>query len=153
MTRLLGILTLVLSCSASSFAQGVQTGTLRGTVKDQQGLPLPGATITATSPALQGERTAVTDTEGAYLFRALPPGGARWEYHSVPGSAGSRAIKPIEPQRHREHREEKTEKTFCRVGRVCETHTHQAKVDSNGGVLFQFEVTHRFNLEEGASPP
>jgi hypothetical protein len=74
MTRLLGIFALVLSCSASSFAQGVQTGTIRGIVKDQQGLPLPGATITATSPALQGERTAVTDSDGAYLFRAVPPG-------------------------------------------------------------------------------
>jgi outer membrane receptor protein involved in Fe transport len=74
MTRLLGILTLVLSCGASSFAQGVQTGTIRGTVKDQQGLALPGATITATSPALQGPRTAVTDSDGLFLFRAVPPG-------------------------------------------------------------------------------
>src|SRR5689334_21270397 len=74
MTRLLGILALVLACSASGFAQGVQTGTIRGTVKDQQGLPLPGATVTATSPALQGERTAVTDSDGVFLFRAVPPG-------------------------------------------------------------------------------
>jgi hypothetical protein len=74
MTRLLGILTLVLSFSASGFAQGVQTGTIRGTIKDQQGLALPGATITATSPALQGARTEVTDANGAYLFRAVPPG-------------------------------------------------------------------------------
>lgn len=33
------------------------------------------------------------------------------------------------------------------------THMHQVKVDRNGEVLFQFEVRHRFNLEEGASPP
>jgi carboxypeptidase family protein len=74
MTRLLGILALALSFSASGFAQGVQTGTIRGTVKDQQGLALPGVTITATSPALQGARTEVTDTNGAFLFRAVPPG-------------------------------------------------------------------------------
>jgi outer membrane receptor protein involved in Fe transport len=74
MTRLLGVFALALACAASSSAQGVQTGTIRGTVKDQQGLPLPGATITATSPALQGERTAVTDTDGAFLIRAVPPG-------------------------------------------------------------------------------
>ncbi len=74
MKQLLGVFALLLFCSATSSAQGVQTGTIRGTVKDQQGLALPGATITATSPALQGERTVVTDTDGAYLFRAIPPG-------------------------------------------------------------------------------
>src|SRR6186997_2110176 len=74
MTRFIGILALVLASSATGFAQGVQTGTIRGTVKDQQGLALPGATITATSAALQGERTVVTDTDGIFLLRAIPPG-------------------------------------------------------------------------------
>lgn len=74
MKHLLGIFALLVVCSATSFAQGVQTGTIRGTVKDQQGLALPGATITATSPALQGGRTVVTDTDGTYLFRSIPPG-------------------------------------------------------------------------------
>ena len=74
MTRLVGIVALLLACSATGFAQGVQTGTIRGTVKDQQGLVLPGATITATSAALQGERTVVTDTDGNFLLRAVPPG-------------------------------------------------------------------------------
>src|SRR4030095_3965448 len=74
MTRLIGSFALLLACSTASFAQGVQTGTIRGTVKDQQGLAPPGATITATSSALQGERTVVTDSDGNYLFRAIPPG-------------------------------------------------------------------------------
>lgn len=74
MTRLLGIFTLVLACTTGGFAQGVQTGTIRGIVKDPQGLPLPGATITARSSALQGDRTAVTDADGAFLLRAVPPG-------------------------------------------------------------------------------
>src|SRR5215470_1681253 len=65
---------LLLAGSATSSAQGVQTGTIRGTVKDQQGLALPGATITASSPALQGERTVVTDADGNFLVRAIPPG-------------------------------------------------------------------------------
>ena len=55
-------------------AQGLQTGTLSGVVKDPDGLPLPGATVTVTSPGLQGERTAVTDAIGAYIIRGLPPG-------------------------------------------------------------------------------
>src|SRR3954447_9453120 len=74
MKRLFGIVALLVAFSAVSFAQGVQTGTIRGTVKDEQGLALPGATITATSPTLQGERTVVTDAGGSYLFRAIPPG-------------------------------------------------------------------------------
>src|SRR5215471_9453657 len=74
MTRVIAVIALLLGCSAPGFAQGTQTGTIRGTVKDQQGLALPGATITATSPALQGERTAVSDTDGNFLIRAIPPG-------------------------------------------------------------------------------
>ena len=58
----------------TSFAQGVQTGTIRGVVKDQQGLPTPGVTVTATSPALQGPRSVVTDEQGLYSIPALPAG-------------------------------------------------------------------------------
>jgi outer membrane receptor protein involved in Fe transport len=74
MRRVLGLAALLLAYSATSVAQGVQTGTIRGTVKDAQGLAVPGATVTATSPALQGDRTVVTDSDGTYLFRAVPPG-------------------------------------------------------------------------------
>ena len=57
-----------------TYAQGVQTGTIRGTVKDQQNLAVPGVTVTATSPDLQGPRVTVTDSQGLYVIRALPPG-------------------------------------------------------------------------------
>ena len=63
-----------LSLTGSAAAQGVQTGTLSGTVKDAGDLVLPGVTITATSPALQGERSSVTDANGVYVLRGLPPG-------------------------------------------------------------------------------
>jgi hypothetical protein len=65
---------LVVVFSNSGFAQGVQTGAIRGVVKDAQGLVVPGVTVTATSPALQGPRVAVTDTEGAFSVAALPAG-------------------------------------------------------------------------------
>jgi hypothetical protein len=55
-------------------AQGLQTGTLSGAVRDQQGLVLPGVTVTASSPALQGVRVATTDANGLYTMPALPPG-------------------------------------------------------------------------------
>jgi hypothetical protein len=55
-------------------AQGLQTGTLQGTVKDQSQAVLPGVTVIVNSPALQGVREAVTDGNGFYTIPALPPG-------------------------------------------------------------------------------
>jgi hypothetical protein len=63
-----------LSLGNSLAAQGVQTGTLTGIVKDAGDLVLPGVSVTATSPVLQGERSTVTDANGVYLLRGLPPG-------------------------------------------------------------------------------
>jgi hypothetical protein len=68
------VASLILGCAGNAFAQGVQTGTIRGAVRDQQNLAVPGVTVTATSPALQGPRSTVTDTDGLYVIRALPPG-------------------------------------------------------------------------------
>jgi hypothetical protein len=55
-----------------AFAQ--TTGQIIGTVADQQGAVLPGVTVTATSPQLQGERTAVTDSTGTFRLPSLAPG-------------------------------------------------------------------------------
>ncbi|HEX2225151.1 MAG TPA: TonB-dependent receptor [Thermoanaerobaculia bacterium] len=62
----------LLLCTATLVAQST-TGTLVGTVQSD-GEPLPGVTVTVTSPALQGSRTAVTGDAGGYQFPALPPG-------------------------------------------------------------------------------
>src|SRR5262245_3461488 len=64
----------ILLCSTFAYAQGVQTGTVTGMVSSTDGLPLPGVTVTATSPALQGERSTVSDTNGVYYLRARPAG-------------------------------------------------------------------------------
>src|SRR5262249_41284497 len=61
-------------CASTLLAQGVQTGTIRGTVHDEQGLAVPGGTVSVTSPALQTPRSAVTDASGGYVFPNLPPG-------------------------------------------------------------------------------
>jgi hypothetical protein len=73
-TRLTAAAALVLALAAPAFAQGVQTGVLTGTITTADGLSLPGATVTVSSPALQGTRTAVTDVNGNYVIRGLPPG-------------------------------------------------------------------------------
>ena len=57
-------LALVLSIGTDAWAQGRQTGTLRGAAKDSTGAVLPGVTVTVRSDALQGARTAVTDRNG-----------------------------------------------------------------------------------------
>jgi len=36
--------------------------------------PMPGVTVTLTSPALQGQKAAVTNAQGDYIFKALPAG-------------------------------------------------------------------------------
>jgi hypothetical protein len=73
-------LLLCLGLAAEAFAQGVQTGTIRGIVRDQQNLAVPGVTVTATSPALQGPRTVVTGTDGSYTIPFLPPGSYEVRY-------------------------------------------------------------------------
>ena len=59
--------------SGMGFAQ--QTGSLAGSVTDEQAAALPGVTISVTSPALiGGARTTVSGPTGRYAFQALPPG-------------------------------------------------------------------------------
>ena len=60
--------------ATAGFAQGSQTANLAGTVTSADGEPLPGVTITATSPALIGERTAVSGVNGDYIIKNVPPG-------------------------------------------------------------------------------
>jgi hypothetical protein len=67
-------LALPILLASGAAAQGLQTGELMGTVSSSDGLTLPGATVTVQSPSLQGVRTVVTDANGAYVIRALPPG-------------------------------------------------------------------------------
>jgi hypothetical protein len=62
-----------------AFAQ-IGQGRLAGTVTDAQGAVLPGVTVTATSPALIGTRTTVTEADGKYLFPALPSGSYKLSF-------------------------------------------------------------------------
>ena len=73
--RLLLLTAALLAATATgAAAQGRQTGTIRGSLLDAQGLVLPGVTVTVRSDALQGVRTTVTDINGNYRILALPPG-------------------------------------------------------------------------------
>lgn len=63
----------LLAVTTAAWAQST-TGTISGRVTDAQGLPLPGVTVTATSPNLQGTRETVSSENGDYLLSLLPPG-------------------------------------------------------------------------------
>ncbi len=65
---------LLLSCYASlAFGQGA-TGQITGTVSDQQGSRVAGATVTVTGLDLALERQATTNEEGDFAVLLLPPG-------------------------------------------------------------------------------
>ncbi len=65
---------LALAMGGLAFAQGSQSGTLTGTVYSPDHAALPGVSVSIHSPALLGAREAVTDVNGSYIFKALPPG-------------------------------------------------------------------------------
>lgn len=64
---------LIVTFSSVLLAQR-QTGSIKGTITDEEGNPLPGATVTITSPAMIGSRTFVTTATGDFRFPAVPPG-------------------------------------------------------------------------------
>src|ERR1700737_2677140 len=72
--RLLLALALTAGIAKGSAAQGNPTGTVSGHVVDPDGLAVPGATVTARSPVLQGVRTATTSANGDYIVPFLPAG-------------------------------------------------------------------------------
>src|SRR5438309_1595967 len=73
-SRVAPLFILGLALAVTVFAQTAGTTTpLSGTVITE-GKPLPGVTVTVSSPSLQGTRTAVTGEAGGYNFPSLPPG-------------------------------------------------------------------------------
>jgi hypothetical protein len=55
-------------------AQSLQTGSIRGTVTDPEGEPLPGVKITVTGPSLIGSESDTTSARGVFRIPTLPPG-------------------------------------------------------------------------------
>jgi hypothetical protein len=72
--RLCSRLVVLFSLFAAASASAQQTSNLTGVVTDAQSAVLPGVTVTASSPALIGTQTAVTESNGSYRFATVPPG-------------------------------------------------------------------------------
>ena len=75
-SRILLSLSLVVAAAA---AWAGETGSISGTVKDSNGLGVPGATVRVSGALLPGGRQAVTSSAGAYNFQRLQPGTYRVE--------------------------------------------------------------------------
>ena len=76
----LGVALLVVAfATAPGFAQGTN-GTLTGKVTDEQGLALPGVSLTATNQDTGFQRSAQSDASGVYTINGLPFG--RYEVKS-----------------------------------------------------------------------
>ncbi|HVS31855.1 MAG TPA: TonB-dependent receptor [Thermoanaerobaculia bacterium] len=72
---LLTFMAIALVSVSGAFAQGTQTAILTGTVAGPDGIPLPGVTVSASSPGqIGGARTTVSGSNGDYILRGLAPG-------------------------------------------------------------------------------
>lgn len=60
--------------SATAFAQSSTTGSIEGTVVDQTGASVPGATVNVSGSNLISAQSATTDDSGHFRILSLPPG-------------------------------------------------------------------------------
>jgi len=60
--------------SASVFAQDSTSGSIQGTVSDEQGAVVPGASVEARNVGTNFTKTFVTDNDGRFTFLSMPPG-------------------------------------------------------------------------------
>ena len=68
---------LLLFLSPFVLSQSKDTGAIEGTITDAEKAPLPGVTVTLTSPNLMGTRTALTDGNGQFRFPRFRRGRIR----------------------------------------------------------------------------
>jgi hypothetical protein len=71
--RLLAIGLALVLAAGSAFAQGTN-GALEGQVHDEQGLALPGVSVTASNAATGFSRSTTTDATGVFRVPGLPVG-------------------------------------------------------------------------------
>jgi hypothetical protein len=91
-TRFLFALAGIVLVALPAFGQ-LPTATLRGQVTTAEDAALPGVVVTVTSPALQGSRSATSESNGAYLIPLLPPGDYRVTFEIEGFATAERTIK------------------------------------------------------------
>ncbi|HVT61763.1 MAG TPA: TonB-dependent receptor [Thermoanaerobaculia bacterium] len=78
-TLALGLSCAFMAAALPLLGQGIPTGNLAGKVTSDK-KPLPGVTVSVSSPSLQGSRTVVTNAGGDYNVPLLPPGDYKATY-------------------------------------------------------------------------
>ena len=76
---------------SASMAQTNTTGTVEGTITDQNGAVVRGVTVTLAGPNLICSQTATSDDNGGSRFSSVPPGRSTLE--TAP-SCGVEVLKP-----------------------------------------------------------
>ncbi len=72
-TKRLLVFFFLLGFPLAAFSQTL-TGSIYGTINDKEGNPLPGATVTISSPSLMGTQSVISSEEGHFRFPTVPPG-------------------------------------------------------------------------------
>src|SRR5579862_8271699 len=72
--RWLLVITLCFMLAPALVLAQTETGAIAGTVTDQTGAVVPGATVTVKNVATNAVRNATTNAEGIYAISNLPPG-------------------------------------------------------------------------------
>ena len=85
--RLRRALLVALVAAVPAFAWAADTGTMSGTVFDQDGQPVSGAVVKASGPNLPAGRTVVTGANGTFRFEYLLAG--QYDVTIESGAAGS----------------------------------------------------------------
>src|SRR6266545_6151343 len=71
------VVTWVFGLTSSSYSQGTNLGTIRGTVTDQKGAAVPGASVKVSDLATDISRDLTTNSEGEYEAAGLKSGNYR----------------------------------------------------------------------------
>lgn len=80
----------IICCAIAAFGQSQSTtGNIEGRVVDQNGAGVPNITVSATNQDTGFGKTAVTNSEGGYIFILLPPGNYKVETTAGSGFAAS----------------------------------------------------------------
>jgi len=72
--KILHVLLIAFFLGVGSASAQQQTGSIRGTIMDDERNVLPGIIVTALSPSMMGKKTYVTRETGLFRFPAVPPG-------------------------------------------------------------------------------
>ena len=107
----------LLFCFAAPLSAQTETASISGTIRDPQGVAVPGAEVKATRLETGAATVSTTNAVGIYAFTALPPG-----HYSL--TVRSRGFKEIETRELLLSVQERLEQNFAlEIGSVSETVT------------------------------